>query len=119
VKEVIADGDLVAHCGLYCGACRRYLKGRCPGCHENAKATWCKVRSCCQEHGWTSCADCEEHADPNDCGLFNNVFARLFGLVFNSDRRACILRIKEVGVAPFAEEMAQKGKQSLPRRKRV
>jgi len=32
MKEIIADEKLVAKCGLYCGACGAYLKGRCPGC---------------------------------------------------------------------------------------
>ena len=50
--------ELVARCGLYCGACGSYLKGRCPGCRENVKATWCKVRACCGEHSYASCADC-------------------------------------------------------------
>jgi hypothetical protein len=40
MKEVLVNKDLVAHCGLYCGACGAYLKGRCPGCHENVKAGW-------------------------------------------------------------------------------
>lgn len=28
-RELTADSRLVARCGLYCGACRAYLKGRC------------------------------------------------------------------------------------------
>ena len=43
MKEIVADPKLVAYCGLYCGACGAYLRGRCPGCIENYKATWCKV----------------------------------------------------------------------------
>lgn len=39
MKQVVADPNLVAYCGLYCGACGAYLKERCPGCHSNAKAT--------------------------------------------------------------------------------
>jgi hypothetical protein len=27
MKEIIADPQLVAHCGLYCGACGAYLRG--------------------------------------------------------------------------------------------
>ena len=51
MKEIISDPKLVAFCGLYCGACKAYLKERCPGCHDNEKATWCKVRTCCLENG--------------------------------------------------------------------
>lgn len=115
-QEITANPALVAHCGLYCGACRAYLKGKCPGCHENARATWCKVRTCCTERGYATCADCTEHADPKDCRKFHNPIARLFGLVFNSDRRKCVLEIKERGLEGFATYMAGQKRQSLPRR---
>jgi len=39
MKTITSNAELVAYCGLYCGACGAYLKGRCPGCHENKKAT--------------------------------------------------------------------------------
>ena len=60
MKEIVSDPKLVAFCGLYCGACRAYLKDRCPGCHDHEKASWCKVRICCLEAGYSSCADCTE-----------------------------------------------------------
>ena len=107
--------DLVAHCGLYCGACGSYLKGRCPGCHDNVKATWCKIRVCCREHSYTTCADCQEFADPNDCGMFNNWIAKVVGFVLRSNRQACVLKIRELGVDGFAAYMAEKKLQSLPR----
>ena len=28
---------MVAACGLYCGACKKYRMGKCTGCHENEK----------------------------------------------------------------------------------
>lgn len=118
MTEIAANSDMVAFCGLYCGACRAHLKGRCPGCHENAKASWCKIRTCCSDHSYASCADCREHDDPNDCRKFNNVFAKAIGLVLNSDRRACVLKIRQLGVNDYAVWMAQRGKQTLPRRGR-
>ena len=111
--------ELVAYCGLYCGACRSYLKGRCQGCHKNDKASWCKVRSCCREHSFSSCADCKEHVDPASCKHFNNLFAKLFGVVFNSDRKACIVHIREKGIDEHAAFMAQRRLQSFPRRGRA
>ncbi len=116
MKEIVQDKNLVARCGLYCGACGSYLKGRCAGCHENAKATWCKVRSCCSEHQYASCADCKEFPDPKDCKKFNNVIARVIGVVLNSNRGACILKIRELGVEGYAGFMATQKRQSLPRR---
>ena len=44
-KEIITDKNLVAYCGLYCGACRSYLKRKCQACKDNEKASWCKVKN--------------------------------------------------------------------------
>jgi hypothetical protein len=116
MKDIAAAPSLVAYCGLYCGACKRYRKGGCPGCHENKKAGWCKIRACCIERSYASCADCEEHSDPNDCKHFNNVLARFFGFVFNSNRQACVLKIRELGVEGYAEHMTELKRQSMPRK---
>jgi len=113
MKAIVADAGLVAYCGLYCGACRRYLSDKCSGCRENVKATWCKVRSCCAENGYASCADCKTVQDPADCGKFNNVISKVVGFVLRSDRRACILQIKEMGIAGHAENMASNKRQSI------
>jgi hypothetical protein len=115
MKPIVADVQLVAYCGLYCGACGAYRRGRCPGCHENQKATWCKVRTCCMENGHSSCADCKSPADPRDCKKYNNFIARLFGLIFRSDRRACILQIREKGLQGHAEQMTARQAQSIRR----
>ncbi len=117
MKEITEDSALVSYCGLYCGACKKYRVGKCPGCHENNKATWCKVRSCCMENGFASCADCKEYTDIMDCKWFNNFMSKIFGFVFNSDRNACIQRISEVGMEAFAQEMSQKEMVSLKRKK--
>ena len=45
-KQIVVDKKLIAKCGLYCGACNSYITGKCPGCNENVKATWCKIRNC-------------------------------------------------------------------------
>ncbi len=103
-KQIIKDSSLVAACGLYCGACKKYLIGKCPGCAENIKATWCKVRTCCIETKIQSCADCKtiSHAE---CKKLNNFIAKIFSLIFKSDRNACLCRIKEVGYENFTQEM--------------
>jgi iron complex transport system substrate-binding protein len=115
VKPIVTNTELVAYCGLYCGACGAYRKARCPGCHENRKAGWCKVRTCCIDQAWASCAECDKHGDVRQCRWYNNLIARLFGFIFRSDRRACVLRIKEIGLEPFAKEMAEKGAQTIRR----
>lgn len=107
-KEIIADENLVAYCGLYCGACKKYLSLKCPSCHKNQKATWCDVRSCCMQDGKWSCANCSIYFDINDCKMFNNFFSKLFWFIFKSDRKACINRIEEIWKREFSKEMAEK-----------
>jgi len=115
MKEIVSDLNLVAHCGLYCGACRAYLKGRCPGCHDNTRASWCKVRSCCMEQELATCADCGELTDPMACHKYNNIMAKLFGFIFRSDRAACIRQIREIGLEGHADSMAARKQQSIKR----
>jgi hypothetical protein len=115
MKEIVSDPKLVARCGLYCGACGAYLKGRCPGCAGNEKATWCGVRSCCLERGFATCADCKEFADPRNCGKFNNFVSKVFGFLFRSNRPACIDQVRRLGVQGHADEMTKSRRQSMKR----
>jgi hypothetical protein len=115
MKEIVSDPALVAYCGLYCGACKRFLKEKCPGCHENHKATWCKLRSCCMENGYASCAECKEFEDPMACRKFNNFMSKIFSFMFRSDRNACIRQIKKMGIQGHADEMSRLGSQSIKR----
>ena len=107
MANIAVNAELVACCGLYCGACRSHLAGKCAGCRENAKATWCTVRACCAEKHLGSCAECAEFPDPRACPKFNNVVSKLFGLVFRSDRAACIAQIKRLGPEGHAKRMAE------------
>lgn len=106
MRAIVADESLVAYCGLYCGACGAYRRGRCPGCRLNAKASWCRVRACCLEHGLTSCAACQTHVDPKACPSYHTFISRLFGFVFRSNRAAGVERLRRVGPATYAQEMA-------------
>ena len=115
IKEIIANQDLIAFCGLYCGACRSYLTGKCPGCRDNVKASWCKIRICNMESGFKSCAECKMD-NIMECKKFNNFISRIFGLVFNSDRAACVARIKDLGYEGFAIDMAQYKRPSIKRK---
>ncbi len=115
MREIVASADLVAACGLYCGACKRYLEERCPGCRENAKATWCRIRSCCQERHLASCAECGEFPDPRACKKFDNFISKLFALIFRSDRAACVAQIRRLGLEGHAQAMAQQRIQSIRR----
>jgi hypothetical protein len=115
MREITADSALVAYCGLYCGACGAYLKEKCGGCHENAKATWCKIRACCIQNSYATCADCKEFGNPNDCRKFNSLVSKLFGLIFGSDRAACIAQVRAIGLEDHAGDMAANRRQSIKR----
>ncbi len=116
MKPVVAHPSLIAYCGLYCGACSKYLKGKCPGCHENNKAGWCSVRTCNIQNNTQSCADCLEFSNPMNCKKFNNFFSKLFALVLKSDRAACIDRIKKDGYRGYSVFMAENKLQSVKRK---
>ncbi|NLG65462.1 MAG: DUF3795 domain-containing protein [Actinobacteria bacterium] len=115
MAEMQVTPELVASCGLYCGACKSYLRGKCQGCHQNVKATWCKIRSCCGDQGIQSCASCSEYPDPMTCRKFNNFMAKVFRVVFRSDRAACIDQIKQLGLEGHARAMAARGSQTIKR----
>ncbi len=106
----------IAACGLFCGNCRRFVRGTCPGCRGYEKAAWCKVRSCCLEHGWRSCADCTL-LPLEKCAKFNGFMSKVFTVLFRSDRRGCIERIRQVGYEAFAAEMRAAGQMNRPVKK--
>jgi len=66
------------------------------------------VRACCLENSYSSCAECKTTPEPRDCKKYHNLIARLFGLIFRSARRACILQIREMGLQGHAETMADR-----------
>lgn len=113
-KQIEVNKNLVAFCGLYCGACRKHLKGDCPGCMKNEKAGWCKIRTCCMEKKYHSCADCA--MDVGQCKKFSNFISKVFTIVFRSDRKACIERIRKIGLENYAEEMAEKRCQTIKKK---
>ena len=113
MKEIISNPQIVAYCGLYCGACRSYLRDKCPGCHNNMKAGWCKIKVCCEESQYQTCADCKEYDDPRNCSKFSNLMSKLFALIFRSDRAACIDNIREFGIQSYADKMSELKQQAI------
>lgn len=114
MKPIQSDVRNIAACGLYCGACRKYLAEKCPGCRLNEKASWCKIRACCMKNGFNTCAECSRNV--NECQLFSNWIGKIFALLFRSDRAACIRYIKEHGEQAFAEEMTRRKCQTMKRK---
>ena len=115
-QQLIPDIKQIAYCGLYCGSCQSYLKGKCKGCAKNDKASWCKIRTCCIENKYQSCAECKQYKEPMDCSKFNNLFSKFFALVFKSDRNACINMIKQSGYEGYALYMAQNRLQTIKKK---
>ena len=115
-KSIKANDQNIAFCGLYCEACRGFIKGKCKGCAGNEKATWCQIRTCCMEKGYRSCADCKEITDLTQCKKYNNPVARIIGFVFRTDRAACVDYIRLNGYPAYARYMAELGKMSMPRK---
>jgi hypothetical protein len=103
------DVNLVAKCGLYCGNCGKFKNGKCAGCEQNAKATWCKTRTCCIENGYSTCADCIV-SNPRECKKFSNFVSSVFEVIFRSDRPASIDYIKQYGREAFIQMMIEQNR---------
>ena len=54
MKTIAPDNKNIAACGLYCGACRKFLAEKCSGCKPNKKATWCKMSEQSTIKKWAS-----------------------------------------------------------------
>ncbi len=117
MEQNMDNTQLVSYCGLYCGKCKKYINGKCPGCQKNTKATWCKIRTCNIENDYASCAECKLDGIEN-CKKFNNPVSKLFAFVFNSDRPAAIQLIKDEGYNGFVNYMVETNKMTVPRRRK-
>ena len=56
-KQINKDENLIAHCGLYCGACPSFISGKCDGCRGNSAKSAIvykqgKVKPCCVDNGF-------------------------------------------------------------------
>lgn len=114
MKQITANSENIAACGLYCGACRKFLADKCPGCKLNKKATWCKIRQCAKDNGFRTCAQCSKEV--TECKIYSNFIGKAFAFLFNSDRPACIHHIKANGEQSFAEEMTKRKFQTIKRK---
>ena len=114
MPERIADANLVSSCGLYCGCCKKYLSGACPGCRANAKALYCRTRRCVLRRGIRSCADCDDHPDPATCHKVHGLLFRTIDLLTDTGRLENLDRIEELGHEGYAEAMCREGRQTLP-----
>jgi hypothetical protein len=112
-KQIIANEDLISYCGFYCGACPKFQKDECTGCKgDNPKCAAgykaCKVRPCCLENGYSTCADCKKYETVKDCKDYNPLMIRFGQFVTRTNRRKGIEMIKEKGETGFMNFMIDK-----------
>ena len=103
----------IAPCGLFCTNCRKFKVGKCKGCQIEPGFKACSIRKCCAEKGITLCARCPDFAAPrdfNECRKINNFIAKIFKLIFKSDRPAALAMIRDEGTEGFIADRTASGK---------
>ena len=106
MAEIEDKTRLVAYCGLYCGGCGSYKKGRCKACKMDGGFSRCQVRKCCTELNYQSCAECDKYLN---CKTLDNFIAKIFAFIFRSDRKGNLGQIKEMGIEQWAREQVASG----------
>ncbi len=107
MPDIDEKTQLVAYCGLYCGSCGSYKKGKCKTCKDSGGFSRCKVRKCCIELNYQTCAECGKFLE---CKTLDNFISKIFALVFRSDRKGNLRQIQETGIKTWAEDQATAGK---------
>jgi hypothetical protein len=65
------------------------------------------------EHDYSSCAECEEFTNQSECKKYNNIISKIVGFVLRSDRAACVMQIKKMGIQGHADTMTRQKKQTI------
>jgi hypothetical protein len=65
------------------------------------------------EHDYSSCADCGEFENPGECSKYNNIVSKIIGFFLGSDRAACVMQIKKMGIQGHADTMTREKKQTI------
>lgn len=110
-----AEIDLVAPCGIYCGACPAYVRTKsCFGCRPEDRSQkriskWhCKIRNCClMDKKLEFCSQCADFP----CKTLIKLKESHPGDEKFSYRREIIvglLRMKEIGVSKWLKEREKK-----------
>lgn len=93
-RSVQANASLISACGLYCGCCSSYLKGKCASCMDAATSqnrAWCPVLKCCKEKGYATCAQCTTFTDPRKCPTHHNMISRVIGYCLGSGKSTALV----------------------------
>lgn len=105
--------QFIAYCGLYCKYCLSFKSGKCDGCRSHsAKSSvlykQCKVKPCCIENQFFTCADCTISSSVKNCKKYNPLLLRIASWIESSDRSKAIQMIQEKGQAEFTAFMESK-----------
>lgn len=115
----MADGNLAASCGLYCGSCE-YLEDKCSGCgHIAGKPFWtaefgvevCPLYACCvNDKRLEHCGECAELP----CKLFlefhDPALSPEEAEASVRERREQLLARKEMGTEKWVELMEEQNR---------
>jgi len=90
---------IIAHCGLICDDCWLYRKNKCGGCVSgSSRNRKCEIRKCNKEHGYTTCADCREFKNLEECKKLNNLISKFFSFIFKTNRIAKLTQIQKTSL---------------------
>ena len=111
----------VSYCGLYCGACPSFAKAKCKDCRGNTPDCAigfrsCKVKPCCVENTYFTCADCKKHQSVKECKKYNPLLVRFGEFISQTNRGKGIEMIKPDGINSFFEFMAGKNWLTIKRK---
>ena len=112
-KEMNRDENLIARCGLYCGACPSFISKKCDGCRGNSAKSAivyksCKVKPCCADNGFFTCADCTIYASTKECKKYNPLLLKIASWIESCDRSKAIEMIKTKGRVEFLAFMQER-----------
>jgi len=112
LSQPVPDAQIAA-CGLFCTNCGAFKKGRCEGCQIAPRFKSCKIRACCADKGIIGCWECDEFKERDfaDCKKINNFMAKVFAVLFKSDRPGALLMLRDQGIEKYLEVKRASGKQ--------
>lgn len=109
----VGNEQSIAYCGLYCKKCPALKSGKCDGCRIlSAKSATlykkCRVKPCCEENGFFTCADCTIYSTTKVCKKYNPLLIKIVSWIESSDRSRAIEMIKSEGRAGLASFMEKR-----------
>ncbi len=117
--EPITEVDnktLFSYCGLFCGNCNRGYAKNCDAsklCKNGCGRASCSIRTCAQEKGVDSCADCSDYTS---CKILDSFMSKLFGFIFRSNRSGNLDLLHEKGYDYVADILKSTGKMTVPKK---